>query len=292
VNSAFLPRFKKPAQGPVTASVSAMSQPKQETFKAAARVAVENPVDTPIERLRQCKPPIRFQMQYIDVVAAIGNVTGNSNRIKVRGPAMLVIDGLVNDPGASPVFDVGGIEIWVTTGNGPQGEFAKIPNVGPYFYLPEAGEYWVRGYLLTNPIAGAIILPTVYFNCTLYEGIDPIFASALLSTTRTSWTQHQGTSVGVAAVQALRPPNAAGIHDAPSTNTPPYGNLAHCKAVTISNSGTANPVSIGVNNSAINAIGGVVLAPAQNVRFEVGGIFTLYAFSTLGTNVVAVFEFI
>lgn len=292
MNSAFLPRFKKPAQGPVTQSLDAMNDPKQKSFAPAARTAINNPVDTPIERLRQAKPPIRLSMQYIDVVAAIGNVSGNSNRIRVRGPALLVIDGLVNDPAASPVFDVGGIQLWITTGNGAQGEFAKIPNSGPYFFLPDAGEYWVRGYLLSNPLAGAMILPTVYFNCTLYEGVDPIFAAAMLASTRCSVVQHQGTSLGAATVQALRPPLAAGIHDAPALNTPPYGNQGHCKSVTVCNSGGANPCAIGINNNAINATGGIVLAAGQSIRFDVGGIFTLYGFSALGTNTITNWEYV
>lgn len=264
--------------------------PSVQEFNPAVVRSVQSPIVPRYEKLEVQTPPVHLQMDYYDVVAAIPNTVGNTNQLRTRGPSLLVIDGYKNTQ-ATP-HDLGGIELWCATENGPGEELGKVVHCGPYFFLPFAGKYYIRGYLLETPILGPTPPVGAHFPCTLYEGIDPALAIAMMQTGRVSHVQTRSTTIGAATVTPLLPPVAAGYHGAPAILVDPFSMSAHCRAVTISNSGATNPVTVAVNNKSINAFGAHLLTTGQSTRFEVGGIFTIYAFSTVGTTVSATWEYI
>jgi hypothetical protein len=269
----------------------AFQKPTIRPFDVANRAAQLKPVETPRERLHLQPFPYNKDVSYLDVVAAVGNVPGTSNQFNIAKPTMVCVDGFYTAGGT--LHDLGAIKLWFQGDGGGFDERQQFLNAGPYWYFPRAGRYFLRGAIAATPIGGAIIVPQAVFHCSIHEDIDPLLAQAILQSTKTRCSGSIVRAIGAAAVVVFQPPSVvAASMNPPAAQIDVNGMLNHCHRITFSNCG-ANPVSIAINDKTPSATEGFILpANSPPLTVNMGGISTVYCFSTLGTNVYAYYEFI
>lgn len=263
--------------------------PEVKPFVAAAGRAMNAPVDSTMSNVRRQAMPYTKDIAYVDVVSAPGNITGTSNQIRVLRPTLVSVDGFFTS-GATP-HDFGGIKLWMQGDGAGFDERQEFFHSGPYFYLPKAGIYYLRGSLLSTPLGGAIVSNAAMFRCSVHEDVDPLLAAALLQTANTKYCAMGSRTIAAATVTAYQPPAVA-----PSSTVPPgtildaNGMAIHAHRITFTNVG-ANPATFGVNFKTPTATVGIALAVGASYTVNVGGVNTVYFFSTAGTDILGYYEY-
>lgn len=261
----------------------------RKTFQPAAGMAIHAPVQTPFERRIRAEPPQRIAMEWLDIFTGAVNTINGTNRIRVDGPSMLRLEG-VNVNGTSP-SEVGQITFWVSPEASPMDQTGILPQFRNCFFLPEAGVYYVHGFLNIAGINGHNSASSRVF-ARLYRNVNPALAIAQATIAWPTYVQGKLVATGVAAVAQAIPPTISLTSTQGGAQQDAFGERFRFCAATVSNPAVgANPATFTVGDNTLNANRGIALPAGAQVRVMLG-FSDIYVFSTLGATLNIIWEFI